>query len=126
MTNLRKPLVIAGMVFVLACSGVALMNLNAEGVERQRSRNMLNQVVRKLHTGMSREDVLPVVQTAWRHYDCRNRGIDVYLFGSHNPELAAILVLRYSSETNKQTLIQIATYENYLLSDFSDCRIEES
>lgn len=105
------------LIFLLgvACNPLTLRERNRE---QDRSNEIGRQAVKQLHVGMSRSEVESVVNPlAWKHYRCPalNSSRDIYLFGSHDPELTGILDLYFVSTEGVESLFRIASMDNYLL-----------
>lgn len=123
----RKTLLATVVALVtFACLLFAIRNLYRGSVWRE-SQELMIEARDGLHIGMMRDQVEPYVHTAWRHYLCdyERNSFSVYLFGSHDPDLAGILYLRFKKEKGVEKLDQIASYESYLLHEFDHCEIIE-
>ena len=100
---------------VVACNPLTLRERSREGA---RSLAIVRQIANQLQVGMSRSEVEAIVNPlAWKHYRCPalDTSGDYYLFGSHDPELTAILALAFLSTEGAERLNRIAGMDNYLL-----------
>lgn len=100
---------------VVACNP---LTWREQGREHSSSLEIVRQVSNQLQVGMSRSEVEAIVNPlAWKHYRCPalTTSIDIYLFGSHHPELTGILALNFVSTEGIESLDRIAGMDNYLL-----------
>jgi hypothetical protein len=112
-----RPFVFGMLICFLgvACNPLTIRERSREQV---RSLEIVRQVSNQLQVGMSRSEVESIVNPlAWKHYRCPalKSSTDIYLFGSHDPELTAILHLTFLSPEGIESLNRIAGMDNYLL-----------
>lgn len=125
--NMRKIitvlLILLGILFCVAITFLAL--LHYQGTERAKSQAIAERATSNLHLGMTYKKARPFLQEAWRRYECKHQefGIvdEVYIFGSHDTELAYIFGLRFEGEGEDGVLIQEFYVESYLLSPYTRC-----
>jgi len=126
----RRILLLIGviaLVFLLTSLIVGLW-FTWEGMERERSYGIAGEARDSLEIGMSRSETREYMTNAWRHYECNysvDFAEDVYLFGSRNIDLAAIVILRFEKQDDDQVLFQIAGFGNYMLHLYDDCIITD-
>ena len=114
----NRRIFVVGMLIcflVVACNP---LTWHERGRERTRSLEIARQASSQLQVGMSRSEVESIVHPlAWKHYRCPTptTSRDFYLFGSHDPELMAILDLTFLSTEGTERLNRIAGMDNYLL-----------
>ncbi len=114
----RKGLLAAfGLLFLVISCGIAATWLqNQRSVAREAWEQML-EVQRSLEIGLTRVEVEQRVQHAQTHYQCDYGGygdftVDIYLFGTSDPDLAGILYLRFEEVEDKEELIQITDIDD--------------
>lgn len=114
----NRRIFVVGMLscfLVVACNPLTWREMSRE---QARSVEIARQVSNQLQVGMSRSEVESIVNPlAWKHYRCPalDSSSDYYLFGSHDPELTAILDLTFLSTEGTERLSRIAGMDNYLL-----------
>lgn len=118
-----KRLFAAFVAIVIVALLSYIIKLSYEGLVREQSNDIGRRVVNSLQVGMSRDQVAPLVENAWRHYDCGY--MDVYLFGSRDPRLASIVILRFENNDGTRVLTKISGFENEFLHEFDTCRVTE-
>lgn len=123
---------IATGVFFIWGATTSINSVRERGELQQHSYELQGQVFKQLHIGMSEEEVDMIAgEVAWRHYQCAFEGFgwqqDVYIFGSHDLDLAAMLILDYEIGNGKTTLTRIGTFEMYMLDGVvnSDCIMKD-
>lgn len=126
--NLRLGYVIGPLLILFACISAASIQgfgwLN-NARERGRSSTMMREAKVNLYLGMSKQEAEYFLQDVWSHRQCKYSGLsrDLYFFGSSNPELSAVLILRFEKHENRETLTDIATVDNnsLVLGHYSEC-----
>ena len=97
---------------VVACNPLPLREMSRK---QARSLAIVRQIANQLQVGMSRSEVESIVHPLdWKHYRCPalDTSGDYYLFGSHNPELTAILDLTFLATEGTERLNRIAGMDN--------------
>lgn len=118
----RKLVFLSGLA-IAVCTALLLVLAIYGNTEREESLAIGERVVSNLHLGMQRTETQQYVQAAWRQYRCDYE--DVYLFGSRDTNLAAIVILRFSKQGEQEILDQISSYDSYMLHEFADCQVSE-
>ncbi len=113
------------LVFAVAAFLATYLVLESlEGIQREESLAVMNEVSSRLQVGLVRNQVEQQISNYERRYRCRLK--DIYLFGSQDPEVAAILYLHYESVDGVEILDQIATLDSHLLAQHADCEADDS
>lgn len=122
----RKLVFLSGLA-IAVCTALLLVLAIYGNTEREDSLAIGERVVSNLHLGMQRTETQQYVQAAWRQYRCDygDWAEDVYLFGSRDTNLAAIVILRFSKQGEQEILDQISSYDSYMLYKFADCQVSE-
>jgi hypothetical protein len=126
LTLLLLGLLISVGLITFTCVGLVTLPpllFHERNMEQIRSKEIEAQVSEQLQVGMSRSEVESIVnEHAWVQYQCKYTNVsfadisnDIYLFGSHDPELAGILTLQYRLTEGVERLVKIATFESYFL-----------
>lgn len=112
-----KPAMI-GIPLGILIFGATVAPLLYAHTEVARSKELQQQAWSQLHAGMTLAEAQAIVErSAWRRFTCTYEGWrrEVYLLGSHNPRMAAMLILEYRAEDDTATLISIGAFEMYML-----------
>ena len=89
-----------------------------ESRQLARANELQQQAWGQLAAGMTLAEASAIAdQLAWRRFTCNydTWRRDVYLFGSHDIDLAAMLILEYRIENNTSSLVSIGAFENTML-----------
>ena len=116
-------IVLVAIAGLLSCT----LSLSQSRKAGRESHELMVEARDNLYIGMTRNEVDQHVHTAWKHYLCDYEmfSISVYLFGSHDPDLAGVIFLRFKKEKGAEKLEEIASVDPYMLHEFEHCEVFE-
>ncbi len=101
--TVRILVAVVSFVLLVNCATIDdLLPTDPSAAERGTSRQEALEAIRQLRYGMTKSEVSATLASSWHSDDCG--AISLYLFGSRNPRIAGIVVVRFRVGTNGEMM----------------------